>query len=326
MGKPRKVRRQHGLPHGMPAANGMWASHDTHNNIFRESDNMNVYGWNIYFWKLKELATTRIRWEGMPEGIDRRYFEEILFFNGGALWSRDEIMGDMVSAFTAGGTRNIYNLPTQREVYTPNGYHSGKSIGDSVIIWNNYNRLPDAWICEYYANRIYTMDRSADINILAQRTPVVIKATEEQKLTMKNIWMKYEGNEPVIFTEDTLDLANGNGVQVLKTDAPFVADKINEMKLTVWWEALTFLGINSPQRAKQQQLVSAEVRQNASAVASYRAAFLKPRIEAAEEINRMFGLHIEPVWNAEEIEQKLASPASELLEQAAEASMSETGE
>ena len=38
-----------------------------------------------------------------------------------------------------------------------------------------------------------------DVNIQAQKTPILILAEESQRLTMQNAYMQYDGNEPFIF-------------------------------------------------------------------------------------------------------------------------------
>lgn len=323
MGKAGKHRK---LPNHMPmgawSGNGFWASQNTKGNVFGEANWMNDASFNLYFWKLKEIAVSRVEWKNLPPEIDQRFFEETEFFKGGALFSADEIMGYMVSAFAGGGELDIYNNPIQREIYTPNGYHRRASIEDSVIVWNNYNKLPDVWMVDYFANRIWQMDRTTDINVSAQKTPIIIRATKEMELTMKNLWKQYDGNEPVMFVGDNLDWDNNN-ISVLNTAAPFVADKVQLVKQKIWNECLTYLGVDTPIADKAEQLVSAEVRQNSSATAAYRAAYMKPREDAAKKINEMFGLDIQPMWNATVYEKALAMPTVTAAEQGAEASLSE---
>ena len=50
-----------------------------------------------------------------------------------------------------------------------------------------------------FAQKLYNVSRAIDVNINAQKTPLMIVCDEKQKLTMKNVYMQYEGNEPFIF-------------------------------------------------------------------------------------------------------------------------------
>ena len=71
-------------------------------------------------------------------------------------------------------------------------------------------------------------------------------------LTLKNLYMKYDGNQPFIFG-DRNDL-NPNSIQALVTGAPYVADKLYELKQNIWNEVLTFLGVPNVQMNKKERL------------------------------------------------------------------------
>lgn len=317
------MKKMKTCPKGAFGLNGIWAGQDSQKNEFWSANFKNAMGYNLYFWKLKEIAVSRVEWSGMSDNIDQRYLEEVLFFNGAALYSRDEVMGDMVSAFAGVGQRDIYNRPVVRDIYTPTGYHREVTGLDSVIIYNNYNRLPDIFTIQYYADRLWQLDRVIDINCNAQKTPLMVKATKDTELTIKNMWMQYDGNVPAIFRGAEADALNPHPIEVLQTGAPFVADKIQGVKNGIWKEALTFLGVDSPSEAKKEQLVSAEVRQNGGSTAAFRASFMKPREDGARRINAMFGTDIVPLWNSTIYEMSLAMPGASAEEQAANASFSE---
>ena len=68
---------------------------------------------------------------------------------------------------------------------------------------------------ELFAYRLYEAQRTADINIFAQRTPVVILCDEKQRYTMEQLFAKYEGFSPFIFG-DKLNV-NPNQVTTINT-------------------------------------------------------------------------------------------------------------
>ena len=103
---------------------------------------------------------------------------------------------------------------------------------------------------------MYEIDRTIDVNINAQKTPILIQASETQRLSLKNLYMKYEGNEPYIFADNTL---NKDCLQVLRTDAPYVSDKLFTLKMAIWNEYLTHIGITNTAFEKRERLVSDEV-------------------------------------------------------------------
>lgn len=92
---------------------------------------------------------------------------------------------------------------------------------------------------ELFAYRLYEAERTADVNIKAQKTPIMFIGDESLKLTLKNLYNQYIGNEPVVYV-DKKQIGSQN-ISCVKTEAPFLADKIMMYKQQIWNEALTFL-------------------------------------------------------------------------------------
>ena len=69
--------------------------------------------------------------------------------------------------------------------------------------------------------------------------------------------MKYDGGEPVVFGDRNLSSVP---IEVLKTDAPYVADKIYDMKVKYWNEFLTFKGVSNVNINKKERLTTDEVQ------------------------------------------------------------------
>ena len=82
-------------------------------------------------------------------------------------------------------------------------------------------------------------------------------------------------------------------VQAMKTDAPFVADKLNTLKRQTWNEAMTIFGVENANVEKRERLVTDEVLSNLGSVQAQRYTMLNSRRQAADKINKMFGTHIE---------------------------------
>ena len=141
-----------------------------------------------------------------------------------------------------------------------------------------------------FSKRLYNLDRIIDVNANAQKTPVLVLSDEKQRLVLQNLYMQYDGNMPFIFGDKNLDIS---GIKVLSTQAPYVADKIFDLKSRIWNEALTYLGISSLNIQKKERLITDEVTRNQGAVIASRYNRLEARRKAANEINRMFGLNIE---------------------------------
>lgn len=261
---------------------------------FWESSKMNNATYVQYYNRLTELSLSMFDWQNVPETIDVRFLELALFTDGKAVFFYDEDMGDgeyLGLRVATGGELNVYRVPKARRAYASNGYNKELTDKDSVIIYNNYLRTNSMLDVEMFSKRLYNLDRAIDVNANAQKTPVVILCDEDQRLTMKNLYMKYEGNEPFIFGDNNLR-QKGNEITAINTGAPYVADKLYQLKTQLWNEALTYLGISNVSIVKKERMVSDEVLRNQGGVLASRYSRLNARQEACKAINKMFGLNM----------------------------------
>ena len=257
---------------------------------FWDSARLNNYTYMYYYNKLTELAISMFEWKNLPDTIDERFLELTLFSEGKALFFRDDIIGDLALRCTLAGPFDLYNVPTRRRAYAVNGYQAERTNKDSVVIYNNYLRHPTKPDVEMFAMKLYNLSRAIDVNANAQKTPVLILCDENQRLTMKNLYMQYDGNMPFIFGDKQL---NPNDVKVLSTGAPFVSDKLYQLFTQYWNEALTHLGISNVNYQKKERMISDEVLRNQGGTIASRYSRLEMRRKACEKINEMFGLDIE---------------------------------
>ena len=260
------------------------------NKDFWESAHYNKQGYMQYFDRLTELSISMFEWKNLPDTIDERFLELTLFGDGMVVFFKDEVLGYLALRTMIGGRLDVYQIPTERTAYASNGYNKMLDNENSVIIFNNMIHKPSSMVVETYSRRLYELDRSIDVNAKAQKTPIFIQCDENQRLTMKNMYMKYEGNEPFIFGDKSL---NPNALKVLKTDAPYVADKLYQLKTQIWNEALTYLGISNLNIQKKERLVADEVVRNQGGTIASRYSRLESRRKACEQINNMFGLDID---------------------------------
>ena len=243
-----------------------------------------------YYNRLMELALNVFEWENLPTSIDERFIELTLYEMGYCLYFNDEIIGNLALTCTIGGKLDVYRMPLLRRAYAVNGYNKMCSAKDSVLIFNNYLHTPTQLTIELFARRLYEIERAIDVNVKAQKTPTLILSNEQQRLTMKNLYMQYDGNEPFIFGDKNMDI---EGIKSLKTDAPFVADKLESLKHQIWNEALTFCGIENTNQDKKERLVSNEVGGNYGNIEAQRNVMLNARKQAVKQINEMFGTNID---------------------------------
>ena len=274
---------------------------------FEESAYKNNKLYLYYFNRLKELAISMFEWKNLPSSVDPRFLELTLFNDGQCLFFKDEVMGYLTLQCTIGGKFNVYRVPTNRRAYATNGYQNNLDETNSVIIYNNMLRENTIEVVDMFAKRLYDLDSIIDVNANAQKTPVLITCDETQRLTLQNIYMQYTGNQPVIYGNKNLDV---NGIKVLKTDAPYIGQMIYELKINVWNEALSYLGISTVNNVKRERLITDEVQRNLGGTYASRYSRMNMRKEACKNINEMFGLNIDVNYRQDysELVEKTDSP------------------
>lgn len=259
-----------------------------------------------YFDLLRALACSVFKWEGLPDEIDERYIEFTLVTMGLCVFFRDEDF-DAYLALQATPERgvNVYRNPVGFRAYGPQyskslTYKKGKPDTECVPIWANPLRQPMISSLELYARKLADMDRTVTVNLAAQKTPVLITCPETVRLTMENLYKQYAGNEPAIFgTPMIADLLASGAIQVFKTDAPYIADKVMLDKAKIWAEIMTFLGIDNANQDKKERLVADEVSANNGQIEMARLVGLNARRMACKEINKRWGLNVSVNFNVD---------------------------
>lgn len=256
---------------------------------FWQSASMNNTTFMQYFNRLTELSVSMFEWKNLPDTVDARFLELVLFGDGMAIFFQDEVLGFCALRTMIGGRLNIYQIPTIRTAYASNGYNIMLDESNSVIVFNNMLHTNSLLDVEQFSKRLYNLDRIIDVNANAQKTPILVSCDETQRLTLMNLYKQYDGNMPVIYGDKNL---NPNSLKVLTTGAPYVADKIYQLKVQIWNEALTYLGISNVNISKKERLITDEVARNQGGTIASRYSRLEARRQACKQINDMFGLNI----------------------------------
>lgn len=270
-------------------------------NNFKESLIDNMYTLEQYISILQGIAISMFEWKNVPDSIDTRYIERSLFREGSAIYFHDEVLNDdLCLSMISQGQFDVYGVPVKRIAFSKyNNYQRELNKKNSVVIWNNLDRSPSYPIIMCFAYRLYNLDRIIDVNANAQKTPILIRCDEKQRLTLKNAFKEFNGNCPVIYADNNFD---PESLTVLKTDAPYISDKIYDLKTNLWNEALTYLGIPSANVMKKERLIKDEVLRGLGGTLANRYSRLEARQHAVEQINKMFGTNIE-VGIREEIDE-----------------------
>ena len=244
-----------------------------------------------YYYRLMLLARSVFKWNNLPNNIDEKWIEKFLYTEGHCMFYKDPSYDYMVAKCNLNGNLNYYDEPTTLRPFGTN-YISKKNYTnekDCVLIRNNDDMIPTAHTLKLFALRLAEIERTIDVNIKAQKTPIVIKCSDKQRMTLKTVFRQFTGNEPAIWGDKNLDLSD---VQVLDLKANMVFDKLQIQKHAVWNEAMTFLGVNNANMDKRERLVDDEVQANNEQVSLSADVMLKSRERACERINKMFGTKI----------------------------------
>lgn len=258
---------------------------------------MNISTFWDYFNQLKEYAINMFEWKNVPDTIDVRYLELTLFNLGYACYFRDDVLGDLALQCTLGGRFNVYNIPTQYHIVTANGFQAHRTKKDAVIIYNNYLHQPTVRTIMLFAYRLYTVQRTIDINTKQLRHPTVALVPENQLLSFKNLYSEIDANEEFVLGIDDMNL---NEFQALNMGVKNETIDLNALKHQYMNEALTFLGINNANSDKKERLITSEVESNNEQILSARNAMLNARKEACKQINKMFGTNIDVEFRVRE--------------------------
>lgn len=255
-----------------------------------------------YLDRLKMLAVSLFSWKNLDKyaGVGASRFLELSLYDlGRGVFIKDNELGYMALKVNPSDKLNVYELPTRVEAWSV-GYNKQFDFDDVVYIMNNELEKPTFEYMKLFAYRLYETERTIDLNLQAQKTPILIEGDTKTILTLKQVYMQYSGNTPFIFGNKQFDISNK--LNVLKTDAPYIVDKLDIHKHQIFNDALTVLGIDNANTDKKERLITNEVESNEELIKYYLNCFYKTRKNACDQINEKFGLDIDIELNKEIID------------------------
>ena len=252
--------------------------------------------YNLIYNRYKMLALNMFRWEGLPDTIKSRHIENSLYHNGLCIIINDENLGFISVPCNYGANLNINNEPT--EVITTGynyiktiKYMSDKEKDKCQLILNNDLAIGNKEYIEYFAQKMYEVDTVIRANINQQKYPWFIPCEPKLKNSIKLMFEKVDNLEPLILADKSII---SEGIQVLTTNTPYVADKLNEYKFELEREILTFLGLNN-NFEKKERLLTNEIDSNNQFIEANIEIQYKNRLIAQDYLNSKFG------WNCKVI-------------------------
>lgn len=272
---------------------------------FTDSALVNDSTYFDYLNRLKKIALSIFEWVNLPSSMNARWLERCLYYNGQCALLKDEKYGFINTNCSSNGYINIYGIPTKLNCFSFD-YHSIRTVytglnpmltdaqfenqknNGCILVMNDWEKMPTAPTLELFALRLYEAERTADVNIKSQKTPVMIIVDEKQRILMENLYSQYDGNQPFIFGDK--DQLGSDLLRSVNTEAPFIADKVMAYKKQIWNEALEFLGINGIMTEKKERLITEEANANNEVINLNLQSYLAPRQEACRQFNEKYGL------------------------------------
>ena len=247
------------------------------------------------------LALNRFKWENLPNGIESRYIEMMLYDNGECAFFEHPDLGFCVLRSNPRENLNVYGEPTK---LTLSGFNEHRTVmmDDCVRIINNDLATPTSLHIMHYARRMAEIDDIIMQNLRQQRVPYLFATDDNNQYTMKTLYDQIYQGEPAIFVDKTMLNGNSQNIMLIPTESPYLVDKLQIQKQEMERELLTFLGINNTLE-KKERLLTDETNANNQFIQMCSDVDFKTRQKACEDINKKFGLNIRVIETREEFEE-----------------------
>lgn len=261
----------------------------------------NQFQQNIYYLRIKHLATSMFKWSNLPDDITERFIENTLFHHGQVGFT---MLLDKYVASKMNGTSeiNFYDVPTEYELYGTGSISGRRYNGEIsqnvekypkdeilVPIRNNISGVSTDLMIRPFVEAFNEIDISINMNIKQQKYPVMVFTEEGQEITHKIFTQKHGEGLPWIYLTKDFETRN---FQCFNPNIPFVADKMRIEKNYKWREIFEMLGINHANTEKRERLNSDEVNANNQALDLMCDSYLAPRLQACELINKIWGTNV----------------------------------
>ena len=266
-------------------------------NIERETVRLSKY--------YQMLALNRYKWENLPNGIESRYIEQMLYDNGECAMFDHPDLGLCVLRSSSRENLNIYGEPTKLSL-TGFNEHRTVMMDECVRIMNNDLGLPTLPDIIYYARRMAEIDDIIMQNLRQQRVPYLFATDENNSFSMKALYDRMYQGEPAIFIDKEMLKGEPENIMVIPTTAPYLVDKLQLQKQEMERELLTFLGINNTLEKKERLIVD-ETNSNNQFIKMASDIGFKQRQLACQMMNEMFGLNVTVRESQDEFQEEVTN-------------------
>lgn len=249
-------------------------------------DNSEIYLY--YRERLINLALSQFEWHGLPETCDRLFFEKSLLYNGKACMIKPTGTDFWLSVdYIYKGNLDVYGYPTAiRGV----GYGSHSLIeGDEwEILFDNMTWASLIPKIDLYARLLWEVHNTYRSNLQQQITPYLVLTTRNESLSIKNLFNRILGFQPVVEVKNSFDK---DSIQTLDTRVDFKGTELLDNLKVIWAEALSMLGITA-ETTKKERLLNNEITiDRQEDIISLNSRLLN-RVDFCNKMNKKYGFDL----------------------------------
>ena len=255
----------------------------------------------LMYNRLMLVATNVFEWEGLPISVDPVYLEKNLAKLGSLCFFEDKNMDynqtgkdKFVLPYMPSYRRDIYGEPIVRRVFTAynNGYRKDNTIYNSVIIYDNTEKLIlDEFIYEF-AKHLTKINIVKDANLEQQKTPYIIGAVKEIQQELEQFMKQKANNKPYFIVDESKVTMLKEALQVYSTNAELLVNELQDYYDAIWNEFMTMVGVGNNVSPKRERLVAGEVDSVNEQAQAFANARLNARKRACNIINEMYNLNV----------------------------------
>lgn len=185
----------------------------------------------------------------------------------------------------------IKERPQAPDRLVPSKFFPVNEQGGAVLAYVNLDYLMrPAVIVDDYARKLADVDRAINTNLQLQKMPFLVLGTGKNNEQMKQVVAAIMANRPAVFMKVT-DL---NSITSLRTDSPYVIDKLTQYKNNLDSEVKTLLGIdNLNTDTKSQYINDSETNANNEEISLAKIGFYEALKDFQKNAKKYLGFNFD---------------------------------
>ena len=238
-----------------------------------------------------------INYKNLPQGIDNRILNIMLFFRGKLVFFKDEMLGYFALPFARTDEVNAYGVQTKLRpiaVGTQADLLNNKVLTideDCVIMRLNDLEIPPLNYAIYYGKKISETIDMIENNNQWLKLPLIFQTTSDKDLDKKHaLVIKDVIGEKGVKLPIITDAFNQ--LKTIEVKPQYLGAELQELKKNWKNDYYEYLGINHHED-KKERLTDDEVERNNEESNINTAKIFEPLQNSIDKINKMFGLDIE---------------------------------